>query len=257
MATDEQSYFLIVSGNRTGSTWLELSLNVLHDVSAAFEMQWTETAPTPFHVAMRSPGFDILRTLDDLREGHRVAGSKLVLPGQVDLDDIENIPNLVPEEVRIVHLSRRYMDSYLSRIRNAGHLRNPAGKGSRHPWLADVVVEETFCETDAIDLDLDDARNNFQRRLAFDEQFSRFDDAQHRYFYVDYETLAACFRDIARHVGSGVQDTEIQSVIDAPPTRKLPPIQYANLVRNFDELVSLGTEFESKRQALLSSHGSV
>lgn len=254
MTGRDSTYFLIVSGNRAGSTWLELSLNALQDVSASLEMHWAKTAPTPLHVAMLEPGFDLLRKLDQLRDGRSVAGSKLVLPGQDRLENIDGIPDRIPELLRIVHLSRRYVDSYLSRVRNGGHLRNADGVGSAHPWLSDSLVEKTFCSSEPIELDLLEARGNFERRLSYDEQIRRLDNGHRKYLLVDYESLAAQFRDIARHVGSNADDGELLKVISAPPTRKLPTIEYKKLICNYEELIELSSEFERRRQAILADH---
>lgn len=247
----KRSYFLLVSGNRTGSTWLEMSLNALPDVSASLEMQWTDRAPSNLHVAMQASGFDLIRTLDRIAKRRRVAGSKLVLPGQDDVMNLQGIGAALPEQVRIVHLSRRYIDSFMSRLRNGGHLRNPGATQENHPWLAENFRETVFAGDEKIAIDLHDAERNFERRLAYDQQLTLIGNNGRPYMFVDYQELAAKFTAIARHVGSQSSDEELSHVVADPPTRKLPPIRYADYVSNFEELVILGEAYEQRRREIL------
>ncbi|MBT6515928.1 MAG: hypothetical protein HOK65_14305 [Crocinitomicaceae bacterium] len=50
MTTINKQYFMTIQNMRTGSSWLELSLNALGDVYADYELKWEINYPSlPIH----------------------------------------------------------------------------------------------------------------------------------------------------------------------------------------------------------------
>src|SRR5215831_3091646 len=123
------AFFLILSGSRSGSTWLASMVNALPDVRTDYEMQWYDGPLTHMHVSMKQPNFDVRATLLRIVGVGHIFGSKVTVPGTQRLggDDFMKLSFLITPDIKLVHLSRNYLDCFLSGLRDAGHLRNPEG----------------------------------------------------------------------------------------------------------------------------------
>jgi hypothetical protein len=262
MTSINPALFLILSGNRCGSTWLTFMLNALPDVRAEFEFQWADAVPSELHVAMKRPGFDLQSALTAVSESGSIRGSKMVFAGSRRLStaDYTAIRAAIPDGIKVVHLSRNYFDSFLSKFRNAGHMRNREGVDPPQRCAAWLVQQPTAWYRKPQHLD-DGAREaidpdvliaDLTSRLANEEFCCSLAARAPDYMIVDYVNLASRFEGIARHVGSQASQDEVQEIVLRQPTSKLPPMDYSLFIANFTVVAQIGAEFEIKRQELLT-----
>jgi len=114
--------FLVIASPRSGSTWLETSLGSLPDCFADYELKWN----IQYHgIALRlipdSPeACD--RILENMRNNHRIVGSKLILDERpYSADELSRLSATIGADTKIIHLYRDYFESIVSRW-------NPFGK---------------------------------------------------------------------------------------------------------------------------------
>jgi hypothetical protein len=252
--------FLILSGNRCGSTWLTFMLNALPDVAAEFEFQWREDVPSELHVAMKRPGFDLRAALTAISDAVPIRGSKLVCAGSRRFEDADyrGIRDAVPDGIKLVHLTRPYLESFLSKFRNAGHRVNADGVAAprqSRAWLLDQPLSwyrkpQHMQDGDCVAIDAESVTADLSNRLANDEFFLSFRDRRSDYMLLEYRDIATRFREVAAHVGSRSSIEQVEDIVSRPPTSKLPAMDYAAFIANFDELAAIGADYEAQRQAL-------
>ncbi|NQU65637.1 MAG: hypothetical protein HQ517_15325 [SAR324 cluster bacterium] len=246
--------FLTVSANRSGSTYLELMLNCLPDARTDFEFQWTDNPPTRLHVAMKSPDFDLKSKLVEIADGLPIGGSKMVVPGVASLGskDFREIREALIPEISIIHIGRKYVDSYLSKLRNIGHLRNPEGvllDNESREWLQETLPNKSACGK--VHVDEDELWRDLRCRYRHDSLFFSLNDGSRPYFYVEYSEIGEKFGEIVRFLHSRTTSKRINEILKRPPTMKLPKIDYSTIVDNFSRVYEIGMHFETMRQRLI------
>lgn len=256
--TPNKSYFLIVSGNRCGSTWLEFMLNMLPDVSLEYEVQWTDQYLSDLHISMKQEGFDVQRMFDLISAESCVVGSKLVFPPHLSVltDEAAEFNRIIGNNISIIHIGRPYIESYLSKLRNGGHLRNKLGGEppvESKRWLVDEYKETVLTDNTKINLVLDEVERDFQCRLQNDQFNLSLNNGIRPYFYTEYCNIADNFSHIVSIIGSHADDNQIKEILAAPPTQKLPYINYKSCIQNYGELMRLSDCYEKKRLASIKN----
>jgi len=232
-------------------------VNALPDVRTDYEFQWYDGPLTHMHVSMKQPNFDLRATLLRIVGVGHIFGTKITVPGTQRLsgDDFMKMSFLITPDIKLVHLSRTYLDCFLSGLRDAGHLRNPEGLAAP-PHLG--VQLKTQVTTDAKTLrpgrlDIDAVKNELSIRFSNDLLLTSLAQRGANYMAVDYGDVEERFADVARHIGSEATDDQISEIVRRPATKKLPEVDYSKIFENFDEARRLGDVFEARRKALINS----
>ena len=249
--------FVVFSNPRSGSTWLATTLGLLDDVSVDYEIKWDiGYAPSALHVVLDAQDDTLSHLLDRMATDAPVAGSKFVFDlhrrAPIDLDDLAA---RLGDDVRVVHLTRRYRDVFLSVRRGFYHA--PArmdGVGARlRDALADADVRHSqpegpkavpavTCLQELSELLANDIRARSLRALGCP------------YLQVSYEDIGERLAEIAAFAGSRATRANIADVLLHPAVTKLPDVDPSSLVSNMRELAPLFDAFESLRQRLVIDH---
>lgn len=256
-SASDHSLFLTVSGNRVGSTYLEFMLDCLPDVRTDYEFQWRKSTRTPLHIALDTPGFDLSSKLTEIAGDSYVGGSKLVVPPEDDLGvkDFKALRRALISELSLVHIGRRYLDSYLSKLMNLGHLRNPEGiepKNEIHIWLQESLKDDLGIPGNGkLSVDEDDLLRDLKKRYRHDALFFSLNDGSRPYMYVEYSEIESKFEEIVAFISSNATGPQISKILKSPPTKMLPRVEFSDHLENYTRVCEIGDYFESKRQRLI------
>jgi hypothetical protein len=247
--------FITLSGNRCGSTWLQFMFNCLPDVSADFEAQLVNEVPTSFHIALKSAQTNLYNIFDKLADDSKcqIAGTKLVVPPShlLNFSDIEFLRNTIDKNTAIIQIGRKYLDSCLSKLRNAGHLQNDNGMSPPKHTQQWLRKDPPLSITEKISVDLEWLKNDLEIRLRHDELFLCLAEDLRKYTYVEYNDIKHKFSSLVAFIGSQASDIEISEILSAPPTKKLPNWNVEESILNFSEINKIGDIYERHRIELL------
>ncbi len=130
-------YFLVIGNGRTGSTWLETTLDQLSDVKARLELKprlaYQKPHPTHIYVdrSTRSIEDCILSACDTQpvdADAHLIYGSKLIFDpyGYLDPPAFDFLGKLIGDDVPTILLKRNYAAQFHSwKVRGVFHKLNP------------------------------------------------------------------------------------------------------------------------------------
>lgn len=255
MTTAKRNYFMILGQNRCGSTWVQSCLTHIEFVKCDLEMQWEEKVPTELHVPLRS----FSGNLDEILEGKfsqyntdKYLGSKIIFPGQVKPKLNKQLEKLLLESnVKYLHITRNYLDSFLSRLRHAGHLINPFFDINDSfkciSWFQNRLIEKGL-DRDSFELDVDELKLNLQNRENVDKfLFSLLKNKE--YLLVDYSQIRKNFNRLVKHLlpQINISELEMKQLIEHSPVIKLPTRDYSSIIMNWEEVKKIGDQFEDRR----------
>jgi hypothetical protein len=253
--------FIILSNGRTGSSWLETSLNKLPDVVARHEVKWRPFGydAQDVHTVLNNEE-DLLRpVLESLRDetsknvGCEIlsAGTKLTYDHHnfISLEAIPMIQQCLGADMRIVHLRRSYMEIFLSwNARGVYHVIN-----KDHNKSNDGNYDKSFVEAvnklqrkganinciNIVNLPAQYEENTLSREYdCIDINFFLAVEKILLYFYYDlfsvelmrnfknimslqYQDIGSDLAVVASFIGSKAEDKQVQEILEVPLVSKL------------------------------------
>jgi hypothetical protein len=249
--------FLIVSNQRSGSTWLETMLGALPDAATDYEFKWDiNYAPLSVHRVLSNSSPTVSEVLAELDDEAPIVGSKLVFDHRaLSGRQLQQLWQAIGDDVKLVHLTRSYQDVLLSRRRGVLH-KIRGGKASKiGKNLRDELEKHgktVGISTRAASVSPLEVCEELMNYLRNDLSVSRLQPAA-GYLRIDYESVEKAFPRIAEFIGSAAgEDILMQTVVDSP-TVKLPQVSPQSVLSNFAELQDAFAVFESLRRQYLPS----
>lgn len=238
---------------RSGSTWLTTMLGSLSDVFVDRELKWRPTYELqPIHLPIRGAAgeiTDVLRAYDCMEP---IVGSKLTFdPIDLPMMDFQAIQNSVSPETKVIHLSRNFLEVFLSVRRGYFHLPNHKYESKIGETLmmalkasANALGEQDHAPAPPTRQDcLQQLLLMLKNDLLVFEHFSRTFD----YLCVDYGQITPRFDHLAKFIGSSASPQEIMALQRDPTTLKLPAVTYPGV----EDHLELFTRFERIRTETL------
>jgi hypothetical protein len=240
-------HFLIFANGRTGSTWLESSLNQLPDVRAYSEIRW-KVGPKVHeqHVhagrgcSMKERIEEACNSKEPPESQFRVSGTKLALdPYYYRAPSLfDDLKGVIEPDIKLILLKRSYLETFLSwKIRGVAHaVDEDVAARQRRP---DAVTIRVHAEPSRLHLTLDgqpmagDGGAPYPLKTAIDDLLVFFANdlgfrsivEQRGGLFLDYAEIPTRFSEIARFVGSEAGSNDITSAIARPLTLKLPTLE--------------------------------
>ena len=252
--------FLLVGNGRTGSTWLQTTLDQIPDVRTRREikvrMEYQE--PHPLHVYVDESTTSITDCIIQACNGtleasgsRHVLGSKLIFDpyGFLDPNIFSFLDKIFGDDISIIFLKRSYASQFLSwKVRGVFHRLNETAINEIEDIdnsLVDVI--STWPEPKLLRLALTDMRKPLPTaRLDKKVDYVRYplQDAiedllvlfyndlnalaisqkRARHMIVDYEEIDHSFEHIAKYVGSSSSQDTIRRAEARPVTQRLDVI---------------------------------
>jgi hypothetical protein len=256
-----QAKFLIISNLRSGSTWLHTMLGALPDIATDYELKWgTSYEPSVAHFVLSESSPTVSEFLERMETDAPIAGTKFVFdPIELTWVDLLTLRDKIGRDVRIIHLTRRFRDIFLSRRRGFYHqVRESAAVNiGKHikAAIGDADIGKAMGYVEPTAVSAISCYEELKIYLQYDIWAMLLRDEGFPYLLVDYENVADDFVEIAKFVGSTAQPEAINSVLMEPPVMKLPQVEGAALVQNLAELEPLFQYFEALRKFLLMQTG--
>ena len=249
--------FLVVSNMRSGSTWLASTLGTLPDTVTDFEIKWNiNYQPHKIHYVLNDDSLSVSQVLDTLSKEFSIVGSKFVFdPIELNQEDYFMLRKKFDDEIRIVHLVRRYRDVFLSARRGFFHQLNEksprrigehlkAGFDSSRPTGLAQPLEPAQISLLACYNEVRTYLQNDVWALSLSENLP--------YMQVAYEELDDRIYEVARFIGSIATPDVLMDLVRRPVTLKLPELPPTALISNIGELEPIFEAFEQLRNRLLS-----
>jgi hypothetical protein len=244
---------------RCGSTWLVAALGALPDVATDYEFKWrVPYSPNDLHMVVDQASPPISQLLDSICSRSAVVGSKFVFDGCALSDrEFTQLFSKLDEELRIIHLIRKYRDIFLSRRRGFYHRLNNDFAGRIGTKLKTAIVDADIGNSGAIKSSSPvkpvDCYRELKAYLRNDASIARLAMSGRPYLRVRYDEITARMFEIARFAGCTASSDAIFEAMRQSPTVKLPAIDGASLVRNIAELEPLFAHFENLRKSALDA----
>lgn len=273
--------FLIIANPRTGSTWLELMLNCLPDVTADLEFKWSNQQNLIANVKdtlypmltgnIFSPTFSeallllnksnitgfraFFRALPFLSK-RSITGSKLIIDFNAEHPDFEALRNKIdPDKIKIIHLTRNYHEIIESVGNGYYHVGNKENTGNKHSKLSSVLMSENNLlnvQMEKKHLNIDQSYlTNYLDALLNTDLFLKTFENKCQYIRVDYTEVNKRFYEIVKFIGSSAEKNLIEEILSNPPTKKVSQLlpERATIVdANLIELIDC---YEQRRKTEL------
>ncbi|MBF0155887.1 MAG: hypothetical protein HQL57_01715 [Magnetococcales bacterium] len=258
----DKTKFLIVCNMKSGSTWLELMLGSLRDVAVDYEFKWRpEYAPSPEHMVIPDRNFRCGQALSTIQSDKPILGSKLVFDIYDTTEvEYEGLTDTIESDIRVIHLTRNYIELYLSATYHPGIKLNECAKHDSQSVLLRSMLEKNP-NVDRINLETKLSGQVFVVPESFapvlhvmlmnDLAAMRLSQRKH-YMVVDYTQVREKFADIASFVGSRATQAEFDAILANPPTVKNPKMAPHQLIQNYDQLVDLANMYEEQKKQFLA-----
>ena len=241
--------FLIISNMRSGSTWLQTMLGELSDVVTDYELKWKPAYDLEkIHIGL-DHDFEFRNFFESLGNT-KVKGSKLTFDF-FEINEIEELSDIIPSEVAIIHLTRDYFEILNSFYRGICHNYNDSVLlALKSPIVHDALlrskkifsnIKEKTIEEKKREVLEDEAEKHLQIFLSVDEWAHKL-SSTNPYFRVDYSEMGEKFFDLVRFIGSDETEQKITSVLKSPPTVKLP---HEIVIRNLKQIRALSEKYNT------------
>ncbi|MBF0144232.1 MAG: hypothetical protein HQL59_12345 [Magnetococcales bacterium] len=260
MAT--KTRFLIVCNMKSGSTWLELMLGSLGDVAVDYEFKWRPGYPPgPEHVVIPDRHFRCGEVLLGIGEGKPIVGSKLVLDYYETTDTAyEGLEETIEGDIRVIHVTRDYIDLYLSATfhpgikladtvtvdRGSALLRSMLAKNPEVDRMNLVTGQEEQVHV------LPESLIPVMNAMLMNDLAAMRLAGRWHYLVVDYAEIRERFGEIVRFIGSSAAPEEITRVLESPPTVKNSRLRPHELISNFGQLERMSQQYDEKRRELVA-----
>lgn len=252
---DTNAPFLICGNARTGTTFLQLCLNSLHDVWSKYEMIfWRTKRPNLYHIFL-PVDYPIRYFLETFRRNSPVVGSKFVFSGQKSLLDSKNIQAFVSqfEGLKIIFLKRSYFDILRSHTAEFSHIIDLPEPNDYEKFLRSQNEKNDHIENNRLNLKTSASIifENFLSDVIINEICQRND-----HLIVDYQNLGETLGEIARFIGSSASRHEISSILDHPPT-VASKRGGEDLIDGAARVKRMCRDFDRKREEIIRSRKSI
>ena len=250
--------FLIISNMRSGSTWLQTMLGALPDVATDYELKWGATyQASAAHYILNDSSPTVSEILERMDSDAPITGTKFTFdPIELTRLDFLSFHEKIGCDVRIIHLTRRFRDMFLSRRRGFYHQLDESGSTDvgRHIKAAviDADVGKAAALSEPTSVSPVSCYEELKVYLQHDAWITLLREAGLPYLQVDYDNIADELPEITSFVGSTTPPERVNSVIAHPPVIKLPAIDGSRLIENLVELEPLFAHFEVLRELLLT-----
>lgn len=255
MSIGRRETFLVISNMRCGSTWLVAALGALPDIATDYEFKWrVPYSPSDLHMVVDRASPPVSQLLDNICPRSAVVGSKFVFDGcALSNREFTQFASKLDPELRIIHLTRRFRDIFLSRRRGCFHQLNQDFAGRIGTKLKAAIVDADIGTLGAMKSSSPvkpvDCYRELKTYLRNDASIARLATSGRPYLRVRYEEVKARMFEIARFAGCAAPADAMFEATRQSPTVKLPAIDAASLVRNIAELEPLFAHFENLRKS--------
>ena len=226
-----EQFFMVVSNGRTGSTFLIASLGALADVEVDFEYKWRKPPDADIHRNIANASFNLKSSLNGITDRDCIKGSKLVFANhRRPRADGEELIRVFPEDMKIIHLTRSYWDIQLSACaRGYVHLPGPGlAKNAESILCKNLLKQGSNYHGDPPLRDVPWTTDQIIIRMLgnFINDLNVFllQKKVEKFYFVEYDDLESKLFDISSFIGSEASKADVQSLIDVPTVKKLPPI---------------------------------
>ena len=240
-------YFLVLSGGRTGSTWLVSMLNKLSNTNL-YEIMWEPlvcVGELQIPIQHGDMGIKEKLRIKNGDEKLKVLGSKLILSNIIYPEHIRSAIRTYlndNKDIKLIFLYRNYYDTFLSwYCRGVYH-------DSTHPHLQQDTVEKEPQKLFFIGAPGEDDRDTYRQSDAYPGRKLNvsYTDAINRllvlfcndlllatqcqqeggtYFAIDYNQIAQKLKDIVRFCQIDATDDAIKDALKKPIVNKLKSLE--------------------------------
>ena len=237
-------HFLIVNNERTGSTFLQTSLNQLPGVFTDYEILWPRSSgtgnPDKPIASHRHFGINIFNCRTFLEEMNAEAGSvgtRMTLhssrTNQAHMH-VGELEGYIPPEIRVIHLTRNYFD-----VLKSQKLRLGANILSEHA-VASLNGDEKQADTENVrqlvrdsdtykeseyfyfkDLQMEPLMEALTAMISNDLAFIQLTRRADHGMTIDYQEIKDRLSGVADFIGAEATPETVQQIVDKPVTRKL------------------------------------
>lgn len=245
---------------RSGSTWAQTMLAQLRDVATDYELKWKPAYNLdPLHIPVDEK-FSFKSFFDGLGQA-KVKGSKLTFDF-FTFNESDLLSQCIPSEIAIVHLTRNYFEVLNSYYRGICHnYQENASLALKSPMIHNALMrsQRVFSE-------INNKKFEEKKRKISEEEAAKILDiflsvdewscglsSKHPYFRLDYSELNEKFIEMAKFIGSKEKEEKMLSVLESPPTSKLP---IEMLIENEIQIKKLANAYQKKKLSLLIQNSS-
>jgi len=243
---------------RCGTTWTQMMLGELPDVTTDFEFKWSPGYDAhPQHCVIPDETFSCKKALDDISATSAIVGSKLVFdPVPMSSDEYRKLSKTIEPDIAIIHIVRSYWDITVSFHRGFFHVLAQPGKvrdGEMFRALKDTTnAFDAYEAQPAISkvrkIPLGEAIQFLWILFQHDVCSLRL-SRQNPYLRVKYRDIGQRFAELSKFAGSTADQTTLRNIVSNPPTKKLPP---CDIIENRRTIKACSHLFDALRIVVFS-----
>jgi hypothetical protein len=250
------TYFLVASLRRCGSSYLSLELDSYENVFCQFEHIYRESKfKQPAHILIDNSNFSFVNSIDRIANKQQFRGTKLPLP-EYQTDDIKLIiSSLVEEPIRIVHIIRDFHESMVSILRaqkSGVWLVHDEKKSNVPKWMKGdkrhVSSHNSKNDTEQGLLKLTPEMINkyCKNALYIDKNISSL-KGSNPYISVRYRNIRKSIPKILEFIGACDGHGNIPTKTKIQTSEKIINKPSSELIANWDQVSDIFHDWESKR----------
>lgn len=265
--------FLIISNGRTGSTWLQYSLDRLDNMILRKEIKWKIPGQPEdsTHSYLNKANFSTANIFSDTDipeepTNKLILGSKMVFDPDhfISQSTFDKIDTRLPNELRLIFLKRTYKDCFLSwRARGVCHqvdaqviseLKNydrlfmdEALKRERplsrilHLTVRGQALEKYNDSPEVLPYPIEEMIDDLL--IMFHNDVVAYDilSKKRPFMTIDYSKIPNKFKETVEFAGGSITDAEADTILSKPSVKKLPTlaenIKPADPLESFSQLL--------------------
>ena len=254
------TYFLVASLRRSGSSYLSLELDSYENVFCQFEHLYRKSKyKQPAHIVIDGKDFSFRDSIDKLSKGEKFRGTKLPIP-EYQPDDVPVILNyLRSEPIKIIHIIRNFHESMVSilRAKKTGvWLVHDDRKSEVPDWMKGDERHKSFDSSkheekeESLFLTEDLVDEYCRNALSIDKGIASLRESND-YYQVNYIDIHNSIEEILEFIGAYVNKSKLPKKIRFQTPEKIIKNKSSDIINNWNLVRPKFEHWESLRDYIV------